>query len=705
MASFYFSVFLLICAHHFIVCSQIELQQTATFNPNAILSNLVASNTKAFRLQNTDCFCSYDLVINLLVCSPLFENATTTDIASRNSSMINVTLHYCTFVNNCLQLPNIANKSIDELRLYDINYDNYLILDSKSFSTISINQLYIIYTHIQPLAIVLMSNETFVSSTMSSSLRKLHIESCYIWSLNQPLSRLFQLESLTLINIQQFSWYDFQKQIINLPQLRLIIIEENLISSTNDIFNVLSCQDLASQWTLSYGLIQTCSCQLLTFIQTIRRYKNTYRCLNSNNAIDFIDDICQFNGKEYKLDNNHTQLFCHQCLSRTCPKGSLCGETYDSNSSCLSLSRNNYEMLRSRIPSTSATLPYLFYESQQYLNSEPNQTLDVNSFTNVAMLLIDSNQNGSVSDFQMFHQTFSDMLDRPWASAVYVSNNVQTSVWQNLILSFEDSMRLLNDPNNKFEFQSKSLSTVSLPIQSTESFDWKIINDNRISANLSENMTITTRVSIELNRNQTCQQSNTNCTNRFSITAFKTPQLFHDTNRIPEYDVISILAPNRNQQVTFHFDQKSSSIEFNQQQTNSFYDRLDPMTTEGICMYLNTANMTWLADGCTIDRRRSSQTSVTCTCEHLTMFTVFFSSTCSTPSKSLSILTWIGCGLSIIGLSITLIVFIFISQCRQKTSKSSQNISVSQSSSSQELRRRITVNRREKKRKSNFFLF
>ena len=124
--------------------------------------------------------------------------------------------------------------------------------------------------------------------------------------------------------------------------------------------------------------------------------------------------------------------------------------------------------------------------------------------------------------------------------------------------------------------------------------------------------------------------------------------------------------------------------------TDSFYDQVEVMISEGTCMYLNTTSMIWQTDGCSTDRQLSNSTSVTCTCEHLTMFTVFFSLTCAIPSKALEILSWIGCALSTIGLSITLIMFIIISQ-RRRTKDFDNRISSSLSTSSQELRRRITV--------------
>lgn len=176
-------------------------------------------------------------------------------------------------------------------------------------------------------------------------------------------------------------------------------------------------------------------------------------------------------------------------------------------------------------------------------------------------------------------------------------------------------------------------------------------------------------------------QVGNSCSNRYSITSFKTSKLFYDTDRVPEYDVLSINAPENNQTVTFYFDQKvawnetydsswqsniSSNAISNTSLADSFYDQLDSMIPQGTCMYLNTSAMVWQTDGCYTDREKSTSTSVTCTCEHLTMFTVFFSLTCATPSKTLYILSWIGCALSLIGLVCALILLMILSRCRQK---------------------------------------
>ena len=652
----------------------------------------ITTITKSSPLPDSDCFCSYDPVINLLSCSPSLQESSSFSLFFQNQSLINLTLDDCTFSNNRLSLPSINGKTIDHLQLHDINHQDYLVFDSTSFSSFPINQLYITYSSIQPITILLFSSDTFTSSPINFSLRKLHIDSCYLLTLNKPFSRLYFLESLTLVNIHQFSWYDFQQQIIYLSELRSVTIGENILSTTNDIFNSISCNQLPLQWTFTYRLIQTCSCQFFTFLRSLRRIGNLYKCPNSDRTIDFIDDICQLNGKEYKI-YNQSNSFCNRCLSKQCSNGSLCGEAYDSEATCLLLSRCDYETIRNRIPLTAYTKPYLFQESQEYLNINASASLEVTGFNNVAAILIDSNRNiteNSPNDVQMFHQTFSEMLNRPWSSSIYTAASSTPTVWQDLILSLDESMKNFNDTNTKFEFQSKPISTFSQPFQSDTILNWKITNDNKITMNSSSiDGNTTTRVVLKLNNTQSC----INCTSRFSITSLKSPKLFYNTSRTPKYDVISIISSNPNQHVTFYFDQKISENDSSNSSTNtsnSFYDQLDLMTSEGFCMYLNTTSMIWQRDGCITNHKLSNSTSVVCTCEHLTMFTVFFSLTCATPSKALSILSWIGCILSIVGLSVTLITFILISQCR-RTKNSTDGISSSHSSSSQELRRRIMV--------------
>jgi hypothetical protein len=474
--------------------------------------------TNAFPLIDSDCFCSYDLTINLLLCSPLFQTSSSYSLSDTNIPLINITLNDCTFATNRLNLPINLRKNIDQLRLYNVNYQNYLVLDATSFSSRTINHMYIIYSYSQPITMLLISNETFSSSSISLSLRTLYITSCYLVALNQTLNRLFLLESITLKNIDQFSWYDFQQQIIHLPKLRYIYITEEILSLTSDIFNAISCQDISSKWIFSYRSTQTCSCKFMSFLRTVRHVGDIYKCPNSDNPIDFIDNICQFNGKEYEI-HNQTDLFCNKCSNYQCRSETLCAEAFDSEPNCLPLSRYDYETIRNRIPLTPYTMQFLFQESQGYLSRNPNQTLEPNGFHSVATILIDSNQNrlpDSLSDVQMFHQTFSDMLNRPWSLEIYNSPRIPSEVWQQLLISLDGSIENIKNNDSKFLFQSKPISTMSLRLsqdqQSQETFGWKITHDNQITENITNSQaidkTVTSRVFLQLNH---IQQYRSNC--------------------------------------------------------------------------------------------------------------------------------------------------------------------------------------------------
>ena len=153
--------------------------------------------------------------------------------------------------------------------------------------------------------------------------------------------------------------------------------------------------------------------------------------------------------------------------------------------------------------------------------------------------------------------------------------------------------------------------------------------------------------------------------------------------------------------MTFCFDRKVSPNNASDNSTpptnstptgwTTFYDQVDVMTLQGTCMYLNVTSLLWLTDGCTTDRSPSNSSSVTCTCEHLTMFTVFFSLTCEPPSKALFIFSWIGCCLSLIALSITLITFITMSQYRT-TNKHQKKASVPRTTAITQVQPPIRVN-------------
>ena len=464
-------------------------------------------------LINSNCFCVYDQSMNLFQCSPFLQYSSSFPLSSTSRSLINMTLNDCTFSNNRFSLPSIPGKVIDHLQLNDINHQDYLIFDATSFAFCSINTLTINYTYIQPITMILLSNETFASPILRRSLQRLHIESCYLLTLNQPFSCLVSLQSLTLINIPQFSWFDFRQQILSLPNLRRIYLGENIVSNTNDVFNVLSCRDLSPRWMLTYRLIQTCSCQLLAFLQTVERVGNRYRCRNSTTIVDFIDDICQIYNREYLIENQ-TNFFCNQCLSNRCDIGTFCAESLDLNSTCLPILRYDYNTIRTRLPLTSWTRPYLVQENYQYLIFQPNSTVEPNAFNGIGMIVIDPNRTqttNSLSQVQLLHQTFVQILGRPTFAPTYATAIFgEVPTWNKLIRSLDESIKNINDTEDIFEFNSTPISTVSLVFpmdrQPPDVFGWKITNDNTITTNItdtkSKEVNVTSRVFLRFDKSR-----------------------------------------------------------------------------------------------------------------------------------------------------------------------------------------------------------
>lgn len=471
-----------------------DLLQTTTDT-----SRMPSIFVRSIPLINSNCFCVYDQLMNLFQCSPFLQSYVSFSLTSTNRLLINVTINDCTFNNNRFNLPSIQDKTIDRLQLNDINHQDYLVFDSTSFASTSINTLSINYTYIQPITMILLSNETFASPVLRYSLQTLHIESCYLLTLNQPFNCLISLQSITLMNIPQFSWYDFQQQIVSLPNLRRVYLGENIVPNTHDIFNVLSCQDLSPRWMLTYRLIQTCSCQLLAFLQTVERVGNRYRCRNSATIVDFIDDICQIHNREY-LIYNQTNLFCNRCLFNRCDIGTLCAESPDLNSSCLPILRYDYITIRTRLPLTSLTQSFLIQENYQYLLFQPNLIVESNTLNGIGIAIVDPNRTqtiNSLSQVHLLHQTFVEILGQPTIVPSYANTAAATIVrvptWNKLIRSLDESIKNINDTQDMFEFKSKPISTVSLVFpmdrQPPDIFGWKIADDNTITTNVTDSET------------------------------------------------------------------------------------------------------------------------------------------------------------------------------------------------------------------------
>ena len=67
----------------------------------------------------------------------------------------------------------------------------------------------------------------------------------------------------------------------------------------------------------------------------------------------------------------------------------------------------------------------------------------------------------------------------------------------------------------------------------------------------------------------------------------------------------------------------------------------------------------WSDEGCTVLKSQEYQGFTTCTCTHLTNFALLLDiSQTRHMSQGLSVITWIGCGISIAGLALTIITYL-----------------------------------------------
>ena len=67
----------------------------------------------------------------------------------------------------------------------------------------------------------------------------------------------------------------------------------------------------------------------------------------------------------------------------------------------------------------------------------------------------------------------------------------------------------------------------------------------------------------------------------------------------------------------------------------------------------------WSNEGCNVSKTQAYKGFVTCECDHLTNFALLLDvSQKREQSKALSIITWIGCGISLLGLTLTIITYL-----------------------------------------------
>ena len=466
--------------------------RTAQERPSTASTSIIL--TDPIPLVNSDCLCFYDSMTNSLICTPpsVVEFLPSSPLPSTDRPSINVALNGCQFLNNIVKLPMIGRRSIDHLRLNNINAQGYLLFDSSSFASSSISHITISYTSTDPVSILLLSNDTF--APLSSSLRTLYIDSCYLITLYRPFRQLTSLQSISFVTVDQYSWSDFYQDIVSLPVLGQVFITDRLFSTTGPFMNAVSvsCSNLAPSWILNDRTGQTCDCTFVSMLRAENSLQDIFKCSDSNDTMNLLGLICRLQ-KRGPLALNRISPSCRKCPSDACSSGAPCTPASPSQPTCIPPRKYDLAAMRQRIPLTSSTRRFLLNGTEQTNTSNASGPLEPSGFLSLATMLSGLNPSLAASaptDPQLFHQMLLEMLSRPWSPSIYSSSVSLHDSWQSVFVSLDNTVKEINDSDPRFEFQSQVLSTVSVrfatdqQLQST--FGWKVNNDNRVIANASD---------------------------------------------------------------------------------------------------------------------------------------------------------------------------------------------------------------------------
>lgn len=96
---------------------------------------------------------------------------------------------------------------------------------------------------------------------------------------------------------------------------------------------------------------------------------------------------------------------------------------------------------------------------------------------------------------------------------------------------------------------------------------------------------------------------------------------------------------------------------------------LNENATNPSCTFWNVRNSRWSSEGCSLDTELSTNDTTSCRCDHLTNFAllmdVYGASLSETDKRVLSIISYIGCGVSLLALLLTLLTYILFKKLRR----------------------------------------
>nr|XP_047142663.1 adhesion G-protein coupled receptor G4 isoform X2 [Hydra vulgaris] len=319
-------------------------------------------------------------------------------------------------------------------------------------------------------------------------------------------------------------------------------------------------------------------------------------------------------------------------------------------------------------------------EFSQYL-IELNKTITSDNADGIAANLssvLNENANVSIVDIQLITYIITGIIKESW-----MPTNVTENVLSSLSALLNQNKTLLSEANSKLntsnellsqldkmaakQFTNVSVSTQNLAFASyvneKNSSDVYIYSDN--------NTTNNNNLSIIISSNDPKNGSE-------SYLPYITlpSQLFFDQNKTLVYSYIykevDLFLNMKNRtgninSVVLSATLKNVIINESNSPIIMRFSKNSNVPGNTSCGFFDTKKKTWSTEGCKVTK--NSLSVVICECNHLTNFALLLNvaqSSSSNDPLSLTIITWIGCGLSIAGLFLTIVSYSAFSKLRKK---------------------------------------
>ncbi|XP_065664183.1 adhesion G-protein coupled receptor G2 isoform X5 [Hydra vulgaris] len=315
-------------------------------------------------------------------------------------------------------------------------------------------------------------------------------------------------------------------------------------------------------------------------------------------------------------------------------------------------------------------------EFSQYL-IDLNKTITSNNADGIAANLsiaLNENTNVSIIDIQLITYIITGIIKESWMPA-----NVTENVLSSVSALLNQNKTLLSEANSKLNTSNELLS--QLDKMATKQFTNISVSTQNVAfaSYINEKNNSDIYIYSENNNNLSIIiSSNDPKDGSKSYLPYITlpSQLFFDQNKTLVYSYIykevDLFLNMKNRSGNINSVVLSATLKnVNVNESNSpiimSFSKNSNVSGNTSCGYFDTNKKTWSTKGCKVTN--SSLSVVICECNHLTNFALLLNvaqSGSQNDSLSLTIVTWIGCGLSIAGLFLTIVSYSAFSKLRKK---------------------------------------